>query len=287
MKVLKYITLLIFVFLFIACSEESPFVVAEEDLDEAEELAVQKYNDSKSSESSMSEREKCHRGTSSFSDDYCCANYGEQCHYYSSSSYYMGEADKCYYGTGDYSADYCCTYYGYQCAYVYSSSSYRSSSSSYKYSSSSAKNEATSAYTTKSKKMVLSLTYYKQKTSGWDNVFGSSYSDGDPMISFRIDFIASGGQVSTQNTGKLLSLSDKGSWSGEKSVTIDVPVATQNIKICPSVIDDDLTDSGNDVKTSGNCITKNNVGYLSDYADVVQNDNAAKHYDLEWKWYLY
>ena len=288
MKALKYITLLMFVFLFVACSEESPFEVAEEDLNEAEELAEQKYNERKSAENSVSEQEKCRRGISTYSDDYCCTYYGERCSYYSSSSYsYMSDADKCYYGTGDYSADYCCTYYGYQCAYVYSSSSSRYSSSSYYSSSSSAKTEVAEAHTIKSKTMKFTLTYYKQKTSGWDNVLGSSYTDGDPMFSFRIDFIASGGQVSTHNTGKILSLSDKGTWSGEKSVTIDVPIATQDIKICPSVVDDDLTDSGNDVMTSGNCYTKYNVGYLNDYTDVLQNDNTAKHYDLEWEWYLY
>lgn len=107
MKALKYITLLMLVFLFVACSEESPFEVAEGDLNEAEELAQQKYSESQRAENSVSEEEKCRRGISTYSDDYCCTYYGYQCAYvygssssrYSSSSYYSSGSSTAYYLT--------------------------------------------------------------------------------------------------------------------------------------------------------------------------------------------
>ena len=281
MKALKYITLLMFVFLFVACSEESPFEVAEEDLDEAKTLAEQKYYGSKDSENSVSEQEKCRWGTSSFSDDYCCANYGERCNRYSSSSY-MGEADKCYYGMSDYSADYCCTFYGYQCDYVYSSSSYRSSNSSYWSSSSSYYSSSSSAvyYLTSSKTMVITLTSYKQVSSNWDGLDNA----GDPAVSFNIYTYSDGNAGQTISTPTFISKEDTRSWSGSVSKTVTINKGVDQIKVCPKVIDVDV--SSNDIYTSGNCVTVSNVGYLKS-TDVKYQSDKNKSYNLEWEWYLY
>jgi hypothetical protein len=226
---------------------------------------------SSSSSSYMSEADKCYYGTSTKSDSYCCSNYGYRCYYVSSSSY-MSEADKCYYGTSTKSNTYCCNNYGYRCEYVYSSSS--------------VKTEVVEAHTSTEKTMKFTLTYYKQKSADWDGISaGGSYSDGDPTISFSIYFIASGGQTTSKSTGNLLSLQDQGSWSGSKTTYFEVPIGTQDIKICPNVIDKDAFD--NDNMSSGYCYTKYNVGKLGDYVDVEQEDDYASKYELEWEWRLY
>lgn len=176
----------------------------------------------------------------------------------------MSEADKCYYGTSTYSDSYCCTNYGYRCSYVSSSSS-------------------ATAYLTRSKTMKLTLTYYKQKSSGWD--LGGS-SDGDPSISFVLYFIYSGGGDSTKvSTGTLLSLQDQGSWTGSKSSTLTIPMYIEDVKICPNVIDKDVL--SNDDYSSGYCYNKYNIGYLDSYSTVYQSDYYSSHYELEWEWYLY
>lgn len=192
------------------------------------------------------------------------------------------QKNACYNGTSTNSASWCCYNYGYQCSTAKSSSSVKSSSSSYRYSSSSAKN----AYITQSKTMEFSLTYYKQVTSAWDGVSaGGAYSDGDPTISFTIYFIASGGQSNSSSTGTLLSLQDQGSWSGIASKTITVPTGTQNIKICPKVIDKDAF--SNDDMSSGECYTRYDIGDLANKSVVKQSDTYASKYSLKWEWYLH
>lgn len=207
----------------------------------------------------------------------------------------MSESDKCYYGTSAYSDQWCCSYYGYRCNYTYgySSSSVRSSSSSVRTysscvrSSSSVKVEVVEAHTSKTKTLMFTLTYYKQRTSCWDDglCLSATYSDGDPTISFTIYFIASGGQSNAKSTGNLISLQDQGTWSGVATKEIEVPVGTQDIKVCPSVIDKDVLD--NDNKSSGNCYTITNVGYLEDYSTIEQSDSKTAIYTLKWEWYLY
>ena len=302
MKALKYIALLMFVFLFVACSEESPFEVAEEDLNEAEELAEQKFNSSKSTEYSVSEQEKCRKGTSTYSDDYCCTYYGERCYYYSSSSYmsesdkcyygtstygddycctyygercnyyssssYMSEADKCNYGTSTKSDSYCCTYYGYRCAYVYSSSSYNSSGSGSVY------------YLTTSKTMKITLKSYKQVSSNWDGFDGA----GDPEVSFTIYTYSDGVAGQTINTQVFIDKSDTRSWSGAVSKTYTINKGIDQIKVCPKVIDEDV--SSNDNYSSGKCVTASNIGYLTS-SDVNAQTDYNSNYNLEWEWYLY
>ena len=287
MKLLKFISFFLSIIIFSSCSDESAISAMEDNIRDARREACDSYfQDHRSSSSSyMSEADKCYYGTSTKSDSYCCSNYGYRCYYVSSSSY-MSEADKCYYGTSTKGSTYCCNNYGYQCAYAYSSSSYRYSSSSYRYSSSSVKTEVTAAHITKSKTMMFKLTSYKQKSADWDGISaGGSYSDGDPTISFNIYFIASGGQSTTKSTGTLISLQDQGSWSGTKTTTLEVPVGTQDIKICPYVVDKDVLD--NDNKSSGYCYTRTNIGYLANNTTVEQDDYNSTNYNLEWEWYLY
>lgn len=266
----KLLIFAVFAF-FVACSDENPFEAMEDDLHEVEADAYyDAYADKiKASSSSMSMYDQCMYGY--YTASYCCTYYGYRCSYVSSSSSYMSEADKCYYGISTYSDSYCCTNYGYRCSYVSSSSSYRSSSSS------------ATAYLTRSKTMKLTLTYYKQKSSGWD--LGGS-SDGNPSISFVLYFIYSGGGDSTKvSTGTLLSLQDQGSWIGSKSSTLTIPMYIEDVKICPNVIDKDFL--SNDDYSSGYCYTKYNIGYLDSYSTVYQSDYYSSHYELEWEWYLY
>ena len=273
MNLLRYALFAFSIFFVAACGDSNPFEAVREDVQDERAYARNHY-----SSSSMSEADKCYNGTSYKSDSYCCSNYGYRCSYVSSSSY-MSESDKCYYGKSSYSDSWCCTNYGYRCSYV-------SSSSSYRYSSSSVKTEVTEAHTSKTKYMKLTLTYYEQTSSNWDFISaGGTYSDGDPKVSFTVHFIASGGQATTKTTSDFISLQDKGSWSGTKSETLEVPIGTQNIKICPSVIDKDEFSSDN--KSSGYCYTKTNVGYLSNNVTVKQDDYYSTNYELEWEWYLY
>lgn len=302
MNLLKYISPLSFALILVACADESPLYAIEDDIDDGEDYAEVLVKESDQVEESqckngtspysdswccehydyqceMSEANKCYYGTSSHSDSWCCTNYGYQCEYVyssssakSSSSTYVSEADKCYYGTSTKSNTYCCNNYGYRCEYVYSSSS--------------VKTEVVEAHTSTEKTMKFTLTYYKQKSADWDGISaGGSYSDGDPTISFSIYFIASGGQTTSKSTGNLLSLQDQGSWSGSKTTYFEVPIGTQDIKICPNVIDKDAFD--NDNMSSGYCYTKYNVGKLGDYVDVEQEDDYASKYELEWEWRLY
>lgn len=245
MKLLKFISFFLSIIIFSSCSDESAISAMEDDIRDARREACDSY----------------------FQD------------HRSSSSSYMSEADKCYYGTSTKSSTYCCNNYGYQCAYAYSSSSYR-------YSSSSVKTEVVEAHTSKTKTMKFTLTYYKQKSADWDGISaGGSYSDGDPTISFSIYFIASGGQSTSKTTGTLLSLQDQGSWSGSKTASFEVPIGTQDIKVCPTVVDKDAL--SNDNMSSGYCYTKTNIGYLTNYSSVEQSDYNSSKYELEWEWYLY
>ncbi len=171
-----------------------------------------------------------------------------------------------------------------------SSSSYRSSSSSsYRSSSSSSYQSSSSSvalfdYLTTSKDMKFTLTYYKQKSIGWDDK--NNYTDGDPIISFTVYFIQPNGIKTSATTGVLLNQNDIGEWSGTKTVYLDVPAFTDTIKVCPKVIDEDVL--FNDDKSSNYCYSRINVGRtLVDYEVLYQSDDKNSYCILEWEWYLY
>jgi hypothetical protein len=155
-----------------------------------------------------------------------------------------------------------------------SSSSYQSSSSSV----------ALFDYLTTSKDMKFTLTYYKQKSIGWDDK--NNYTDGDPIISFTVYFIQPNGIKTSATTGVLLNQNDIGEWSGTKTVYLDVPAFTDTIKVCPKVIDEDVL--FNDDKSSNYCYSRINVGRtLVDYEVLYQSDDKNSYCILEWEWYLY
>ena len=66
-----------------ACSYESPFSKAEEELDDIRYDAKSEYEDRESED----EADKCYYGESSHSDSWCCNYYGYRCGYISSSSF--------------------------------------------------------------------------------------------------------------------------------------------------------------------------------------------------------
>lgn len=237
--------------LLIACADESPMESVNHEIGSAEREYEDEQAQEKYEREEQRQKNACYNGTSTNSDSWCCYNYGYQCNTAKSSS---------------------SSYYN----YYYSSSSYKSSNSS----------TTSYNYLTQSKSMKFTLTYYNQLTSAWDGVSaGGAYSDGDPTISFTIYFIASGGQSDSESTGTLLSLQDQGSWSGTAATTIFVPNGTQDIKVCPKVIDKDAF--SNDDMSSGKCYTKTNIGKLANNSKVEQSDYNATKYDLEWEWYLY
>jgi hypothetical protein len=183
-KNISWVVSLLMLAFLASCADDSPVSSLEEeiadDIYDVKEEINQDEDKYSSSAYWQSEKEACYYGTSYESDSWCCANFGYQCsnssssYYYgnsyyssssskkySSSSYYysnsyssssVSESEKCRLGTSSYSDSYCCSYYGYQCSY-------------------------TSNETEEEKEMVLTLTYYKQKTSGEDT---------DPEISFKV-----------------------------------------------------------------------------------------------------
>lgn len=230
-----------------ACSDESPFSKAEEDLDDIRYEANDKYDDNET------------------------------------------EADRCYYGESDYSDAWCCNNYGYRCSYVSSSSGSRSSSS-YRQSSSSTKTEYD--YLTSSMMMNFTLTYYRQTICSMEGKGSKTcnYDDGDPKISFKIVFVKFTGDSTTFSTisefgKKWFYYDNTGEWEGKKSFTVNVPAYTELIRVCPTVLDDDLMDD--DSMSSNYCYYISGVGSL-DYREVVyQTDYMNDYCELEWEWYLY
>lgn len=234
-----------------ACGEESPFSKAEEDLDDIRYDANSGYDDHET------------------------------------------EADRCYYGESDFSDAWCCNNYGYQCSYVSSSSGSRSSSS-YRQSSSSKKTEYVSEYDylTTSMTMNFTLTYYRQTVCSMEGKGSKAcnYDDADPKISFKIVFVKFTGDSTTYSTvddlgKKWFYYDNTGEWEGRKSFTVNVPAYTELIRVCPTVLDDDLMDD--DSMSSDYCYYISAVGSL-DYREVVyQTDYMNEYCKLEWEWYLY
>jgi hypothetical protein len=69
-----------------ACSDESPFSKAEDDLDDIRDEANNDYDDKEN------EKVKCRYGESSHSDEWCCDYYGYKCSYDLSSSSYRSSS---------------------------------------------------------------------------------------------------------------------------------------------------------------------------------------------------
>ncbi len=129
--------------------------------------------------------------------------------------------------------------------------------------------------------MYFTLTYYYQKSSGWDGLDGS----GDPEVSFSVSFITeSGAIISTRNTGILLDKTNTEIWSGTSSVTLTAPALTDTVKVCPEVLDEDI--SYHDDYSSGFCFKIAHIGTLNNY-EVVEQKDSNYDYILEWEWYLY
>ncbi len=268
----------IFVLLFfclLACSDENAFSAGKEDVEEAKEYLF-------SSSSYENEEYACWAGTSTYTDFWCCSNYGYRCYEY--------EESACWEGTSTHTDSWCCSNYGYRCyssssRYAYSSSSACnswygcSSSSSYTWSYSSS--SAAKYYLETSKTLYFTLTYYRQLRKMDEDYIG----DGDPEISFELKFEKTSGNTTIKNSGVLLKLSDQGSWSGSKTASFTVPVYTEKIFVCPIFVEKDVffddTEYG-----SGSCYGIKDVGYLDDLKRIYQEDKNTSYYTLEWNWYL-
>lgn len=253
---------------FLTACGDSPLYMAGEDIEDAEDWArndtyysMEREAQIKASSSSMAQA----RGM-------CEARYNSTC------------CSNCYYAYGYYECSYCTNkcYDDYGYYICYSSSSYRYSSSSYySYYSSSSSAPAKTYYLKTSKTMKFSLTYYKQVSSSWD-IFDNA---GDPEVSFTVYCYSDGTQLKSLSTGLLLDKEDVTSWSGTSSKTLTIPVNTDEIKVCPKVVDDDP--SSDDEKTvSGGCKTVSDVGYLADYSVQAQYQHNSV-YQIDWEWYLY
>lgn len=178
----------------------------------------------------------------------------------------------------------------------YSSSSEKQSSSSIKRSSSSAVRSSSSSeeleYLTKSKTMKFTLKSYKQTVCSMEGKSkkSCSYDDGDPNVSFTIEFVQPGGSKTTFSTResinkKWFEYDDMGEWNGELSFTTTVPALTSTIRVCPRVADIDV--AFDDDVSSGYCYSQSKVGQLPNKKVVQQSDDMAEKYNLKWEWYLY
>lgn len=190
------------------------------------------------------------------------------------SSSATNEIASCLNGTNPLGDKYCCTNFGYRCDVTSSSSVKEVPSSS---------SQVVFDYLTSAKTMNFTLTYYKQKSVNWD-ASSNSYTDGDPRISFNIYFIQPNGDGSVVSTGILVAFDDKGDWAGAKEFMTSVPALTDTIKVCPSVIDQDVL--VDDDKSSGYCYLVAHVGRMDDYTVKKQDDYKSTDYTLEWEWYL-
>lgn len=295
-----WVVLLLMLAFLASCADDSPVSSLEEeiadDIYDVKEEINQDEDKYSSSAYWQSEKEACYYGTSYESDSWCCSNFGYQCSY-SSSSYYYGnsyyssssyasESEKCRLGTSSYSDSYCCSYYGYQCSY--SSSSYTSESEKCRLGSSSYSNSYCCSYygyqcgIAESKTMVFTLTRYEQKTSGWDGLQNA----GDPEVYFNIYTYSEGVSAQTLKTGVMLDRSDLTYWTGEKTTTLELIQGIDSLKVCPHIIDEDM--SAHDDYSSGYCYSINKVGTIKDYDDVIeQSDYKNTDASLEWEWYLY
>jgi hypothetical protein len=253
---------------FLTACGDSPLYMAGEDIEDAEDWArndtyysMEREAQIKASSSSMAQALSVCEARYNYT---CCSN--------------------CYYAYGYYECSYCTNkcYDDYGYYICYSSSSYRYSSSSYySYYSSSSSAPAKTYYLKTSKTMKFSLTYYKQVSSDWD-IFDNA---GDPEVSFTVYCYSEGSLLKSLSTGLLLDKVDITSWSGTSSKALTIPVNTDEIKVCPKVVDDDP--SSDDEKTvSGGCKTVSDVGYLADYSVQAQYQYTSV-YKIDWEWYLY
>ena len=253
---------------FLTACGDSPLYMAGEDIEDAEDWArndtyysMEREAQIKASSSSMAQARSMCEARYNYT---CCSN--------------------CYYAYGYYECSYCTNkcYDDYGYYICYSSSSYRYSSSSYySYYSSSSSAPAKTYYLKTSKTMKFSLTYYKQVSSDWD-IFDNA---GDPEVSFTVYCYSEGSLLKSLSTGLLLDKVDITSWSGTSSKALTIPVNTDEIKVCPKVVDDDP--SSDDEKTvSGGCKTVSEVGYLADYSVQAQYQYTSV-YKIDWEWYLY
>lgn len=252
-----------------ACGESTLYSVTE-DIHDAEDEAKEdtRYSLKREAEFKASSSSMAHaRSTCEARYNYTCCN-------------------TCYYTYGFYECSYCTDkcYDNYGYYICYSSSSYRSSSSRYYSSSSyrSSSSSATSSYYLKtSKTMKLSLTYYVQVSRDWDAFDG----DGDPEVSFTVYTYSNGELLKTISSGLLLDKTNTTYWSGTSSTTLTIPANTDEIKVCPKVVDEDPLES--DVKTvSGGCVTVEDVGYLTS-SNIQYQKQYTSVYKIDWQWYLY
>lgn len=146
-------------------------------------------------------------------------------------------------------------------------------------------------YLTNSKTLNFTLTYYKQTVCTMEDKSSKTcdYSDGDPRISFEIEFIQSNGTKTTFSTKKDIDngwfrYDDIGEWDGRLSFMATAPALTDTIKVCPKVVDVDAF--FDDDMTSGYCYYIPHVGTLDYRETIYQTDYANQKCDLEWEWYL-
>ena len=145
-------------------------------------------------------------------------------------------------------------------------------------------------YLTNSKTLHFTLTHYKQIVCTMEEKSSKTcdYSDGDPRVTFEIEFIQSNGSKVTYSTKEDLGKNwfyydNLGEWTGEKTFTTNVPALTDTIRVCPKVED---IEGFNDLMSSKSCYYRARVGKLSPNEVIEQSDYNSEFCRLEWEWYL-
>jgi hypothetical protein len=145
-------------------------------------------------------------------------------------------------------------------------------------------------YLTNSKTLHFTLTHYKQIVCTMEDKSSKTcdYSDGDPRVTFEIEFIQSNGSKVTYSTKEDLGKNwfyydNLGEWNGEKTFTTNVPALTDTIRVCPKVED---IEGFNDLMSSKSCYYRAHVGKMSPNEVVEQSDYNSEFCRLEWEWYL-
>ena len=260
-RLMKFSTIGFFVVVLLsACSSESAFSKAEDNLDNMKTKAITDFYEHKD------EYEDNHDDYRNGYDDY---------------DDYDDDDDDDYYDVRSSSSSRRSTL---------SSSSYRSSSSSNR---SSSNPISQYDYITTSKTLNFTVTHYKQLECTMEGKSSKkcNYDDGDPRVTFEITFYQTDGDSTTYSTKERLGedwfyYENIGVWDGGQYFTVFVPAYTKTIKVCPHVVDVDEF-GFHDKMYSNYCYLTYSIG-KQDYLEVnYESDYANDYCELEWEWFLY
>lgn len=140
-------------------------------------------------------------------------------------------------------------------------------------------------YLTKTKTLNVTLTSYKQVADS----IRATKKVGDPDIRYRVKTFIDGDESGYDPISALI-LDEKNikEWSGNKTVSMQIPRGIDSLEICPIVIDKNELDDhfDNVVVLENKCVSASKIGFIENKKSSVQKTSNEK-VKLEWKWYLF